>query len=111
MDRGIEEKIYAGVLGKILGVYHGRPVEGWSYERIRDRFGEVDYFVNDVLERPIVLPDDDISRPFDRAYRLPPPEERRRGAGKRQSRAKRSVDSGPDWRGDLHGCLRHGRTR
>ncbi len=46
MDRAIEEKIYAGVLGKIIGVYHGRPVEGWSYERIRDTFGEVDYFVN-----------------------------------------------------------------
>ena len=30
MDRATEEKIYAGVLGKILGVYHGRPVEGWS---------------------------------------------------------------------------------
>ena len=46
MDRATEEKIYAGVLGKIIGVYHGRPVEGWSYERIRDSFGEVDYFVN-----------------------------------------------------------------
>src|SRR6516164_5520189 len=64
MDRSIEERIYAGVLGKILGVYHGRPVEGWSYERIRDRFGEVDYFVNDQLGRPIVLPDDDISGTF-----------------------------------------------
>ena len=64
MNRSIEERIYAGVLGKILGVYHGRPVEGWSYERIRDRFGEVDYFVNDQLGRPIVLPDDDISGTF-----------------------------------------------
>lgn len=64
MDRATEEKIYAGVLGKILGVYHGRPVEGWSYERIRDRFGEVDYFVNEKLGLPIVLPDDDISGTF-----------------------------------------------
>ena len=56
MDRGIEERIYAGVLGKILGVYHGRPVEGWSYERIRDRFGEVGYFVNDQLGLPITAP-------------------------------------------------------
>ena len=24
-----EEKVYAGVLGKIIGVYLGRPFEGW----------------------------------------------------------------------------------
>lgn len=64
MERTIEEKIYAGVLGKILGVYHGRPVEGWSYERIMETFGEIDYFVNDRMKLPIVLPDDDISGTF-----------------------------------------------
>jgi len=64
MDRATEEKIYAGVLGKIIGVYHGRPVEGWSYERIRDTFGEIDYFVNDKMKLPIMLPDDDISGTF-----------------------------------------------
>ena len=26
--------IYAGVLGKIIGVYLGRPVEGWTFENI-----------------------------------------------------------------------------
>ncbi len=31
------EKVYAGVLGKIIGVYLGRPVEGWPYERIQSR--------------------------------------------------------------------------
>ncbi len=35
------EAIYAGVLGKIIGVYLGRPVEGWPYEEIQARFGEV----------------------------------------------------------------------
>lgn len=64
MDPDIEHKIYAGVLGKILGVYLGRPVEGWSYERIMETFGEVGYFVNDALGLPIVLPDDDISGTF-----------------------------------------------
>lgn len=64
MDRATEEKIYAGVLGKILGVCHGRPVEGWSYERIMETFGEVDYFVNGKMDLPIVLPDDDISGTF-----------------------------------------------
>ena len=32
------EQIYAGVLGKIIGVYLGRPVEGWSYDKIRETF-------------------------------------------------------------------------
>jgi len=64
MDRATEEKIYAGVLGKILGVYHGRPVEGWSYERIMQTHGEVDYFVNGRMNLPIMLPDDDISGTF-----------------------------------------------
>ena len=34
------EKIYAGVLGKCLGVYMA-PVEGWFYDRINQAFGEV----------------------------------------------------------------------
>jgi hypothetical protein len=28
------ERVYAGVLGKIIGVYLGRPFEGWPYEHI-----------------------------------------------------------------------------
>ena len=31
--------IYAGVLGKIIGVYLGRPVEGWTFENIKNTFG------------------------------------------------------------------------
>ena len=45
MGNQFEEKIYAGVLGKIIGVYFGRPVEGWSYEKIMEKFGEIDYYV------------------------------------------------------------------
>lgn len=40
-------KIYAGVTGKLLGVYLGRPVEGWSYEKIRETFGEISYYIHD----------------------------------------------------------------
>ncbi|RXG67056.1 ADP-ribosylglycohydrolase family protein, partial [Candidatus Atribacteria bacterium 1244-E10-H5-B2] len=39
------EKVYAGVLGKIIGVYLGRPCEGWTYERIMDEVGEIDYYI------------------------------------------------------------------
>lgn len=27
------EKVYAGVSGKIIGVFYGRPIEGWPYEK------------------------------------------------------------------------------
>ena len=40
------ERVYAGVLGKIVGVYLGRPVEGWSYERIAAEIGEIWYYVD-----------------------------------------------------------------
>lgn len=58
------ERVYAGVLGKIIGVYLGRPFEGWSYERITRELGEVNYYVNDHLKRLLIVPDDDISGTF-----------------------------------------------
>ncbi len=58
------EKIYAGVLGKIIGVYLGRPVEGWSYDAIRNTFGTVDYYVSHEVGAPLIIPDDDISGTF-----------------------------------------------
>ncbi len=35
------ERVYAGVLGKIIGVYLGRPFEGWTYERIMTELGDI----------------------------------------------------------------------
>lgn len=58
------ERVYAGVLGKILGVYLGRPVEGWPYAMIREQFGELEYYVNGRMGIPIVTADDDISGSF-----------------------------------------------
>lgn len=59
-----KEKIYAGVLGKIIGVYLGRPIEGWSYEKIYQTFGDVDYYKNFEIGVPLIVPDDDISGTF-----------------------------------------------
>lgn len=59
-----ENDIYAGVLGKILGVYLGRPVEGWSYEKIQDTFGEIRYYVHEKVGVPLIVADDDISGTF-----------------------------------------------
>ncbi|MFM9108237.1 MAG: ADP-ribosylglycohydrolase family protein [Chloroflexota bacterium] len=58
------ERVYAGVLGKIIGVYLGRPIEGWSYEKIMDRVGEVDHYLHEVRYMPLVCTDDDISGTF-----------------------------------------------
>lgn len=59
-----ENQIYAGVLGKILGVYLGRPVEGWSYDKIKETFGEISYYVHDEVGVPLIVADDDISGTF-----------------------------------------------
>ena len=58
------EQIYAGVLGKIIGVYLGRPVEGWSYDKIRETFDEVKYYVHEKVGVPLIVADDDISGTF-----------------------------------------------
>ena len=59
-----QNRIYAGVLGKLLGVYLGRPVEGWTYEKIMKTFGEVYYYKNHKTGAPLIVPDDDISGTF-----------------------------------------------
>jgi ADP-ribosylglycohydrolase len=58
------ERVYAGVLGKVIGVYLGRPFEGWTYERIQEKLGDVDYYVHDKLNVPLIVTDDDISGTF-----------------------------------------------
>ena len=60
----ISEKIYAGILGKIIGVYMGRPFEGWPHEKIKQTLGYVDTFVAEKLGFPLVVVDDDISGTF-----------------------------------------------
>ena len=35
------ERVYAGVLGKSIGVYLGRPFEGWTYDRIQEKLGDI----------------------------------------------------------------------
>lgn len=59
-----QKQMYAGVLGKIIGVYTGRPVEGWSYDAIRSTFDFIDYYVAHKVGAPFIVPDDDISGTF-----------------------------------------------
>ncbi len=58
------DRVYGGVLGKVIGVYLGRPFEQWSYQAITEKFGEIDFYVNEQAGVPIVVADDDISGTF-----------------------------------------------
>ncbi len=56
-------RVYAGWLGKTIGVRFGAPLENWTYQQIRDHLGEV----TDYLPLPpgaIFKPDDDTSLPL-----------------------------------------------
>ncbi len=59
-----EERLYAGVLGKIIGVYLGRPFENWTYDQIMADLGEINYYVHERLNKPLIVTDDDISGTF-----------------------------------------------
>jgi ADP-ribosylglycohydrolase len=61
LPQDYEEKVYAGVLGKIIGVYLGRPFEGWTYQKIMQELGPIEYYVHERLNLPLVVTDDDIT--------------------------------------------------
>lgn len=71
------ERVYAGVLGKLIGVYLGRPFEGWTYERIMQDLGEIDYYVHERMGVPLIVTDDDISGTFTFLRALPDYDNRR----------------------------------
>ena len=58
------ERVYAGVLGKIIGVYLGRPFEGALHDWIERELGEITGYVHERLGRPLIVTDDDISGTF-----------------------------------------------
>ena len=64
------ERIYAGIIAKAIGVRLGAPVEPtiWSYERIRDTYGEITGYLRDFKN---FAADDDTNGPvyFIRALR------------------------------------------
>jgi ADP-ribosylglycohydrolase len=58
------ERVYAGVLGKLVGVYVGRPFEGWTYQKIMKELGPIEYYVHERLNQPLVVTDDDVAGTF-----------------------------------------------
>ena len=59
-----EEQVYAGVLGKVIGVYMGRPFEGWHKDALVAHWGLVDRYVADDRGVSLVVTDDDITGTF-----------------------------------------------
>lgn len=55
------ERVYAGWLGKVIGVRHGGNVEGWSYERLQKTFGEITDYLYDFKN---FAADDDTNGPL-----------------------------------------------
>ncbi|ESY90243.1 MULTISPECIES: ADP-ribosylglycohydrolase family protein [Mesorhizobium] len=58
------ERVYAGVLGKLVGVYLGRPFEGWTHQKIMAELGPIEYYVHERLNQPLVVTDDDVAGTF-----------------------------------------------
>ena len=58
------ERAYAAVLGKLIGVYLGRPFENWTYERISNELGPIEGYVHERLRVPLVVTDDDVAGAF-----------------------------------------------
>src|SRR6201991_4103484 len=58
------ERVYAAVLGKLVGVYLGRPFEGWTYQKIMEELGPIEYYVHERLNQPLVVTDDDVAGTF-----------------------------------------------
>lgn len=64
LPKDYSRRVYAGVLGKIIGVYLGRPFEQWSHDRIMRELGEINGYVHERLGKPLIVTDDDISGTF-----------------------------------------------
>ncbi len=58
------DRVYAGVLGKLIGVYLGRPFEQWSHEHIMRELGPITSYQHEKLGKRLIVTDDDISGTF-----------------------------------------------
>lgn len=58
------ERVYAGVLGKMIGVFLGHPFELWTYQQVMEELGEITGYVSDRFNSPVVVTDDDLAGTF-----------------------------------------------
>lgn len=57
------DRVYAGWLGKCIGVRFGAPIENWTYEEIRDNLGELTGYLKEAPDK-VFKPDDDTAFPM-----------------------------------------------
>jgi ADP-ribosylglycohydrolase len=57
------QRVYAGWVGKCIGVRLGAPVEGWTYQAIRDNLNEITAYLP-LPAGKIFKPDDDTAMPL-----------------------------------------------
>ncbi len=55
------ERLYAGWLAKIIGIRLGAPIEGWTYQKIKDIYGDLRHYPVDYKE---FAADDDSNGPL-----------------------------------------------
>lgn len=55
------QRCYSGWLGKVIGVRHGAPIEGWTYEKIKRMIGEITGYLVDYRD---FAADDDTNGPL-----------------------------------------------
>ena len=58
------QRVYAGVLGKIIGVYLGRPFESATHDQIMRDLGVIEYYVHERRNLNLIVADDDITGMF-----------------------------------------------
>ena len=63
IPRDYDVRVYAGWLGKCIGVRFGAPLENWTYEEIRDNLGELTGYLKEDAGK-IFKPDDDTALPM-----------------------------------------------
>lgn len=55
------ERCYAGWLAKLIGIRYGAPIEGWTYDRIAEVYGELDGYI---VDYDLFAADDDSNGPM-----------------------------------------------
>lgn len=61
LTKDVVEHIYSGLLGKVIGVQLGSPIEGMWYNRIKNTYGEI---TNYLFNYDFYAADDDINGPL-----------------------------------------------
>jgi ADP-ribosylglycohydrolase len=62
LPKDYHDRVYAGWLGKCIGVHFGGPLESWTYQAIRDNLGDVYDYLQEGDK--IFKPDDDLVMPM-----------------------------------------------